>query len=447
MEKFQAAMERVLVPFAAKLNNQRHVAAVRDGFTLVFPLTMAGSIVILINYVFLSPDGFIANLLHLGDLIPNLAEYQNVLTPVINGTTNIMAILISFLVAYQLAENMKGDKLLAGITSLGCYFILYPGAQEFVDGGSGLTTTYFGAQGIFVALICGLLVGEAVVKLSGYEKLRISMPEMVPPAVSRSFNLLIPIMIILAITSILSYVFNQTVDGGIQLLIYNAIQAPLTSLGSSMGTIILFVIVQQFLWFLGIHGPNTLNALRTIIFTEQGLANLEYVAESGTAWGAPFPVNWGSINDAFGNTGGSGATLGLIIAVMLVGRKNKQQYEICKMSIAPGLFNINEPIIFGLPIVMNPIFIIPFILAPVVCNIIGYLAVMVFEIMPPVAFSVAWTTPGFLIPFLGSGANSIAALLVGILCLVVSTLIYMPFVIANSKVALNENGEVEKEVA
>lgn len=436
MDKIQATMERYFVPVAAKINAQRHVAAVRDAFTLSFPLTMAGSMVLLINYVFLDPTGFIASLLHLGDLIPNLTDYQAVLSSVINGTTNILALLIAFLTAYQLAEEMKGDKVLCGITSLSAYFILYPGAREFTDGTSGLTSTYFGAQGLFVALFVGLFVAEVLTRLGNNKKLRISMPEMVPPAVSKSFNLLMPIMIVLALTGVINFVFSKMTADGIQVLIYNAIQAPLTSLGSSMGTIIVFVLVQQFLWVLGIHGPNTLSALRSVIFTEQVNANLAYVATSGTAWGAPYPVNWGAINDAFGNTGGSGATLGLIIATFIAGKKNKGQYQIAKMSLAPGLFNINEPIIFGFPLVMNPMYIVPFILAPIVCNMIGYLAVVVFELMPPIAFSVAWTTPGFLIPFLGSGANNIMSLIVGAVCLIVSTIIYLPFVMASAKAAV-----------
>lgn len=436
MEKMQAFMERFFVPFAAKVNGQRHVAAVRDAFTLSFPLTMAGSMVLLINYVFLDPSGFIASLLHLGDLIPNLTEYQAILSSVINGTTNILALLIAFLTAYQLAEEMKGDSVLCGITSLSAYFILYPGAREFVDGGSGLSSTYFGAQGLFVALLVGLFIAEVLTRLGRNSKLRISMPEMVPPAVAKSFNLLIPIMIVLALTGLINFGFSKLTTDGIQVLIYNAIQAPLTSLGSSMGTILVFVLVQQFLWVLGIHGPNTLSALRSVIFTEQVNENLAYVAANGTAWGAPYPINWNAINDAFGNTGGSGATLGLIIATFIAGKKNKGQYQIAKMSLAPGLFNINEPIIFGFPLVMNPMYIVPFILAPIVCNIIGYLSVVVMEIVPPIAYSVAWTTPGFLIPFLGSGANNVMALVVGALCLVVSTLIYLPFVIASAKAAV-----------
>ena len=310
MDKIQEIMERFFVPFAAKLNGQRHVAAVRDAFTLSFPLTMAGSMVLLINYVLLDPSGFIASLLNLGELIPNLTDYQAILSSVINGTTNILSLLIAFLVAYQLAGEMGGDRVLCGITSLSAYFILYPGAKEFADGGMGLSTTYFQAQGLFVAIFVGLFVAELLTRLGRNKKLRISMPEMVPPAVSKSFNLLIPIIITLVATAIMNFVFAQITEDGIQVLIYNTIQAPLTSLGSSMGTILTFVFVQQFLWVLGIHGPNTLSALRSVIFTEQVNDNLAYVAENGSAWGAPYPVNWQSINDAFGNIGGSGATLG-----------------------------------------------------------------------------------------------------------------------------------------
>lgn len=297
MEKIQGFMEKYFVPLAGAINGQRHVAAVRDAFTLSFPLTMAGSMVLLINYVFLDPDGFIASLLHLGDLIPNLASYQAILSSVINGTTNILALIIAFLVAYELAQEMDGDPVLCGITSLSSYFILYPAAKNFADkSGTGLTTTYFGAQGLFVALIFGLILAELLTRLGKNEKLRIKMPDMVPPAVSQSFNLLIPIMIVLAVMGLLNFIFSKITSDGIQVLIYNTIQAPLTSLGSSMGTIIVFVLVQQFLWVLGIHGPNTLSALRSVIWTEQQNANLAYVAKHGSSWGCPYPVNWASIS-------------------------------------------------------------------------------------------------------------------------------------------------------
>lgn len=442
MNTIQEKMEETLVPVAAKVNAQRHVAAVRDAFTLAFPLTLAGSIITLINFAILSPDGFIAKILHLGDLIPNLADFQAVLSPVLNGTANIMSILIVFLTAYKLAEIKKGDKVLSAVCALGVFFILYPPYVTSVDGGGALSTSFLGAQGLFVALIVGLLVGEILTELQKNKKLAIKMPDAVPPAVSQSFNLLLPIIIVLMGASILNYFFTLVTPNGIQELIFTAIQAPFSNLGGNIVTILLFAIVQQFLWVLGIHGPNTMSALRTVMFAQAGVDNLAYFGTNGTTIGCPFPITWAGINDAFGNTGGSGATLGLIIAIFLVARKDKQQMEIAKLAAAPGLFNINEPLIFGLPIVMNPMYIIPFILAPVVCNIFGYLCVGVFQIIPPVAVDVGWTTPGFLIPFLGSGGSNFLSLVIGFACVGISTLVYLPFVSAAAKANIkNESME------
>lgn len=437
MDKMQSAMEATLVPVAAKINGQRHVAAVRDAFTLAFPMTLAGSLVMLVNYAVLDPNGFIAKILHLGSLIPNLADYQAALTPILQGTTNIMSLLIVFLTAYKLAETKGGDTLLSAICAVGVFFIIYPPYEE----SGALPMTFMGAQGLFVAILVGLLVGEAVPALAKNEKLRIKMPDSVPPAVAQSFNLVIPIIIVFVVSGILSFLFNSFTEGGIQYIIYNSIQVPFRSLGNNIFAVLIFALAQQFLWILGIHGPNTLSAIRSVMFAEQGVANLAYYGTTGTTVGCPFPLTWTSINDAFGNTGGSGATLGLIIAIFLVARKDKTQMTIGKLALAPGLFNINEPLMFGLPIVMNPIYAIPFIATPLVCNIIGYLCTIVFQIIPPVTLDVGWTTPGFLIPFLGSGGHNVLSLVVGVLCVVVSTLIYMPFVAAAAKANIAKEAE------
>lgn len=122
MTKFEHGMERFLVPVANKLNSQRHIAAIRDAFILVFPLIMAGSIIILLNFAVLSPDGFIAKILFLGKIFPNLAEAQAIFAPILQGSTNIMAILIVFLVARNLALFFKQDELLCGLTAIGAFF-------------------------------------------------------------------------------------------------------------------------------------------------------------------------------------------------------------------------------------------------------------------------------------------------------------------------------------
>ena len=442
MEKFQAGIERFLVPIAAKLNSQRHICAVRDSFILSFPLTMAGSLMVLLNFVFLSPDGFVAKLLKLESIIPNFAEYQNIFSPVLRGSADILAIFIVFLVARNLAKTLKADDLLTGLTAVSVYFIIYPDYVG-VDNVNHLTTKFLGSQGLFVAIIVGLVVGELMSVLSKSEKLEIKMPEQVPPAVARSFKVLIPIILITLSFSIINFLIKKVAPGGLHEWVYTVLQSPLTKLGQNVGSVIVLAFICQILWAMGIHGPNTIAAVRDTMFAEAVNSNVLYAAQHGTAWGAPFPVTFNGLFDAFGAYGGSGATLGLVIALILFS-KAKDQKSIAKLSLAPGIFNINEMVIFGLPIILNPIYIIPFVLAPIVNIIIGYSATCIFKIIPPVAYGVPWTTPGPLIPFLGTGGN-VLALLIGVLCLAVSVLIYAPFVIAAGKASQVGDDNSEKD--
>ncbi|WP_343003295.1 PTS sugar transporter subunit IIC [Clostridium sp. 2218st1_F5_2218SCRN_220325] len=441
MEKFQAGIERFLVPIAAKLNSQRHICAVRDSFILTFPLTMAGSLMVLLNFVFLSPDGFVAKLLKLESIIPNFAEYQNIFSPVLRGSADILAIFIVFLVARNLAKTLKADDLLTGLTAVSVYFIIYPDYVG-VDNVNHLTTKFLGSQGLFVAIIVGLVVGELMAILSKSEKLEIKMPEQVPPAVARSFKVLIPIILITLSFSIINFLIKKVAPGGLHEWVYTVLQSPLTKLGQNVGSVIVLAFICQILWAMGIHGPNTIAAVRDTMFAEAVNSNVLYAAQHGTAWGAPFPVTFNGLFDAFGAYGGSGATLGLVIALILFS-KAKDQKSIAKLSLAPGIFNINEMVIFGLPIILNPIYIIPFVLAPIANILIGYSATCIFKIIPPVAYSVPWTTPGPLAPFLGTGGN-VLALFIGIICLVVSVLIYAPFVIVASKASQVDDG-LEKD--
>lgn len=442
MDKFQSAIERLLVPLSTKLNAQRHICAVRDAFILSFPLTMAGSLMVLLNNVFLSADGFMFKILQFDKLFPGIVKFQAVFAPVVKGSADIFSILIVFLIARNLAKLMEGDDLLTGLTAISVYFIIYP---DYFDneGVNYLTNQYMGAQGLFVAILVGLLVGELMSRLAKSDKLEIKMPEQVPPAVARSFKVLIPIIITTIFFSVLNYFVKMAAPGGLHELIYNIIQTPLTRMSQSLFSVIILALLSQLLWAMGIHGPNTIAAIRDTMFSEAGNANLLHYAESGTPWGAPYPITYSGLATAFAEYGGSGATLGLIIAILIFS-KNKESKSIGKLSFVPGLFNINEMVIFGLPIILNPIYIIPFIIAPLVNIMIGYTAVMILKIMPPVTIGIPWTTPGPLMPFLGTGGN-IVALFVGFICLAVSVLIYSPFVIAANKAAIIED-EMENEI-
>jgi len=424
-----------LVPIASKLNSQRHVSAVKNAFILSFPLTMAGSLMVLINSVFLSPDGFMFKLLQFGKIFPGIVEFQVIFAPVVKGSADIFSILIVFLVARNLAKILNGDDLLTGLTAISVYFIIYPDYFNN-DGVNYITTQYTGAQGLFVAILVGLLVGELMSKLSDSKKLEIKMPEQVPPAVARSFKVLIPIIITTVFFSIINYFIRLVAPGGIHELVYSLLQTPLTKMSQSLLSVLVLATISQLLWFMGIHGPNTIAAVRDTMFAEAGNANLLHFSANYTAWGAPYPITYSGLSTAFTEYGGSGCTLGLIIA-LLIFSKNKESRSIAKLSLGPGLFNINEMVIFGLPIVLNPIYMIPFILTPIVNILIGYMATVVFKIIPPVVLGIPWTTPGPLMPFLGTGGN-ILALFIGFVCLAVSVLIYSPFVIAANKAKVLE---------
>lgn len=207
MTKFEHGMERALVPIANKLNSQRHIAAIRDAFILVFPLIMAGSIILLINFAVLSPDGFIAKILFLGKIFPNLADAQAIFAPVLQGSTNIMAILITFLVARNLAIFFQQDDLLCGLTAVGSFFIIYT-PYVVIDNQAFMTTKFLGAQGLFVALIVGIITGEVFSRLARAPRLTIKMPAQVPPAVSRSFKVLIPVILVMILFSVLNYLIT-----------------------------------------------------------------------------------------------------------------------------------------------------------------------------------------------------------------------------------------------
>lgn len=436
MASFERGMERFLVPVAIKLNSQKHVAAVRDGFVFTFPIIMASSLIILINFAILSPDGFIAGLLHLNSIFPNLEKAQAIFTPVMNGSVNIMSIMIAFLVARNVAISYEQDDLLCGLTAIGAFFIVYT-PYQMIDGQAFLTTKYLGAQGLFVAVIVALITSEIFCRLARNPKITITMPAAVPPAVARSFKVLLPIFFVMVFFSALNYCLTLISPAGLNDLIYTLIQTPLKHMGTNIFAVIILGAVGNFLWVLGIHGPNTTSAIRETVFSEANLENLSWAAQHGTTWGAPYPITWTSINDAFANCGGSGMTLGLLLAIFIASKRAEYR-DLAKMSFIPGIFNINEPIMFGLPIVLNPIMMVPFIMVPIVNCAIGYFFVSM-EIIPPVAYAVPWTTPGPLIAFLGTGGNWLA-LLVGFSCLGVATMIYLPFVIAaNNQVNFSES--------
>lgn len=418
------------MPFATKLNSIKGLIAIRDAFVQIFPLTFVGSIVVCINVVLLSSSGFIGQFLV--KIIPDLDDFQAVLSPVSNGTINLMAVFIVFLIARNMAKQYEVDGLKAGLTALASFFVLYP---PKVDG--MLTESYLGANGIFVAIITGLLVGYGFSKLTKIDKLQIKMPDQVPPEVSKSFMIAIPTAIIIILTSVIAYCISLIEPQGLNALVYAILQAPIQSLGATPFTPMILIFMAMILWSVGIHGTFTVSPIYITLYASMNIANISYAAQAGTTAG---PYTWFALFENYGCIGGTGNTLALIVAILILSRKKgwkRADYtKTAKIGLIPGLFCINEPIIFGLPIVLNPILVIPFILSPIVSMGLGALMISTGLVLPG-TLDVGWTTPQPIKAFLsasGSWETAISVCFVFIICV----LIYLPFVALANKQQTNQ---------
>ena len=338
-----------------------------------------------------------------------------------NGTFAILSVAIAFLVAYNLANSYKKDGVAAGIVSLASLFAL--------GGATGMSST-----GLFIALIVAIVSTELFIRLMGNDKLLIKMPDGVPPAIAKSFAALLPAMIIVSIFGLIAAIFAGFGVPDIIGSFYETVQKPFMGLADSYPSALLIAFITPFLWFFGLHGANMIDPFMQMINAPAIEANALAVS-AGEA--APYIVNKPFI-DSFVNLGGTGATFGLIIAIFLVGKKHKSFNVVNKLSAGPGLFNINEPLLFGLPMVLNPIMFIPFILTPVVLVTTAYFStkaglVPAATVMPP------WVTPPILGGFLAT--QSISGGILAAVNLVISVLIYIPFV----KISVIQ--ELKKEAA
>ena len=412
---------------AAKIGSQRHLVAVRDAFIAMIPITMVGALGTLINN--LPSEGykaFMANIFGEGwtSFGGNLWW----------GSIATMAIFLVIGVAYFLAKSYDENGFQAGIIALSIFFILAPqvatftpeGASEAVTGWGFIPKLYTDTTALFTAIVIGLGSAEIFVRLSRINKLAIKMPEGVPPEVARSFAKLIPGMLTIAIFTFLGIFISKVTDGKFLTDILNTyLGKPLSNFADSLGFTMLIAFLVHFLWIFGLHGANIALPFTETILMKLGGDNAILVEQGATEG---FHVLAGSFFDAFVYLGGSGMILGLIIALLIAGRRRK---EMIALGGPPAIFNISEPVIFGLPIVLNPIFMIPFVLAPVICSAIAYLAIDFGMVAPVIMPKIPWVTPPILGGIMATGHWSGGVL--AAINLIISVLIYLPFVTISEK--------------
>lgn len=435
MKKFVEFIETKFLPVAVKLSSQRHLVAIRDSFIAILPITMVGSIAVLLNVFIRDLPRSYGN-----------EAFVEFMSPLINingiiwfGSIAILSLVFVIALGYNIANSYNVNPLAGALVSFASFILFLPQSATFMANINGnmhevsswgfINVNYLGANGLFPAMIIGFISTIIYSKLM-LNNFTIKLPDSVPPAVNKAFSSLIPGIVAIYTCGIISFLVVKLTGQSLNDIIAIYIQKPLLGLSQGILSVVLLAFLVQLFWFFGLHGHNVLAPILDGIYQPALLANVEHIAKGNDISTLPDLWTRGSF-DAYLQMGGSGITIALIIAVVLFSRK-KEHKLVAKLAAPMGVFNINEPMIFGMPIVLNPIYIIPFLIIPPICAIVAYVATSV-GLIPPVFVQVPWVMPPGIYAFLATGGSFMAAL-VSLFNVFIAFLIWTPFVIMANKV-------------
>lgn len=434
-------LEDILMPLAEVIGKNKYLISIRDGFLVSTPLLIAGSLFLLIaNFPIPGFADWLATI-QIGD--STLATY---LSKPADATFTIMAVFATMGIAYSYAKQIDTDAIFGAAVSVMAWFLLMPYVVDgtaTIDGkdvavtltGSGVPLGWLGAKGIFV----GILTAFAAVSIYAWVKRRgwtIKMPAGVPPTVVESFSALIPIMLTMGVFFLINLILGAL---GTDLfnIIFVFLQTPLLNLGDTLGAMVIAYIFLHLFWFFGVNGSSVVGAVFNPILQTLAVENLEFF-KTGVGEGH---IICQQFQDLFATFGGAGSTLSLIIAMLLF-CKSARIKQLSRLALVPGIFNINEPIIFGLPIVMNPIMLVPFMLVPTLNIVISYVAMAVGLVPICNGIQIPWTMPLGISGFFAT--NWVGAVL-QILLLILGVFIYLPFIKAMDKQYLLDEQKAAEE--
>lgn len=356
MDKFQGFMENKILPIAIKIGNQRHIAAIKDGMTLLIPLTIIGGVAMLIAIPPIPAN--LENTNFFFSLMLNWSSWatanQNILLVPYNLTIGIISIYVVAGISYALAKTYK----LNTINNVACALFIFLCIAAFPENDLVFSTSQLGASSMFAGMIIAMLVVE-INKFFIDKNIVIKLPESVPPNVAAPFNVLVPMIANVLIFMGLNALCYSVVGGGLTTLVYNVLQ-PLLSAATSYWAILLINFLMTTFWFFGIHGANMVSVVVSPVTTAALALNAEAYANN-----LPLPeIFAGAINSVFGNW----LTYTALLIIMLFFCKSSQLKSIAKIASVPTLFNINEPMIFGVPTVLNILTYIPLL----ICSFVNF---------------------------------------------------------------------------
>lgn len=436
MDAIQRFLEMKILPFASKMAGQLHLAAIRDGFISFMPFLIIGSLFIIIQ------DFPVAGWQELQVKLFGPAFNQFIILPK-RVTYDLMSIYITAAVAYKLAKSYKIDAFSAAMMSIAAFILVTPITTEVEVGGAMATVEkvitvggWYGTNGLLVALLVAVGTTE-LFHMFLKRGIVIKMPDGVPPAVSKAFSALLPGFVIVVLMMLIRLLFLETPYGYVHDFVYDIVSLPMQAIvANNVFGAVATVFAIALLWCIGLNGGAIVNGILRPFWVPLQDANLAAI-EAGQ-----LPPN--IITEQFFDMiwiGGAGATLAVVL-VLFFRAKSKQYKELGRVALLPGCFNINEPVMFGLPVVLNPIGIIPLILGPIVITVVNYYAMASGLVACPTGVIIPWTTPPLIQGFLITGHWSGA--LLQLVDIIIVCAVWVPFIAMMDKRKLAEEKEFEE---
>jgi cellobiose PTS system EIIC component len=389
-------LNRYIVPPLAALSANTYLSAIRAGMVSIVPLTIIGGLFMVVS--FLPVTGW--------DKV--VAPYLQLLQIPVTATFGLLAVFVCFAIGYDLGKRLKQEAIVsAGMATLVFLMIQLKPADQ------SLSMDGLGSKGLFTAILIAL-VAVRVQQFFTDQNLVIKLPQNVPPIVYESFLSLSPMCFLVAAFWVIRFVLGLDIDHVLQTAF-----APLVFALNTLPGILVYAFLVTLLWSVGINGDNTMDAIVAPIFLQYLAANVEAAAHSQPL---PYVTALGFFT-SFVNVGGTGATIGL--ALIMLNSREPGYRKISRVSLPTQVFGINEPIFFGFPIVLNPIFMIPYVINALILTAGSYLLMSWGVIQKPFV-NVPWTTPPIIGHYLVSGGDWKAAVW-GAISILIAMAVYYPF--------------------
>ncbi|WEJ91558.1 MAG: PTS transporter subunit EIIC [Klebsiella huaxiensis] len=423
-------LEQRMLPLAEKISSNIYLSALKSAFIALIPFLIVGSFFLLLtNFPVPGYSEFMTSLLGKGTL--DKLNYG------INASYGLMTLLVIVTFSKELVEKLKLSQSTA-ILPIAIFFLMSPGSIT-TDSGEIVSAAYalvdFSSESMFLEIIVTVVTIKMIEFLEN-RTFTIKMPASVPSEIAKSFKSLVPILIVLLFWIIVKVLFEATHFGTPGKFISVMLQEPLLYLGNSIFSQLIAEMLISLFWFFGIHGDSIVTSVMGPIWQTLSAQNLAQT-QGGLA---ATNIITQQFRDVYLIAGGTGFTGALLIAIWLVAKSTRLK-QLSKLTAPAAIFNINEPIIFGLPIVLNPLMLIPFLVTPIVLCTLTYIVIAIGWVPPTSGISIPWTTPIFISGFLTTGISGVVLQAVN---LVIATAIYLPFIKVLDKQYLHEESQCEE---